>query len=544
MKKRLLLLALVVLSSLLMGCIPPAPKATRTPRASATPSTAPSPTATQPPVTSSAGFAFGVEYMLPGGLAATYSQLGAKWARSGTTKQFSWGTIEPKAPASDGQHKYDWADADRIVAEWQKAGFQIQVYTNANNTWASSTKLHHIPDPQYLDDFEEFVFQMVERYDGDGDRDMPGLKSPILHYTVVEEWTGYFEGTAEDYLKILAATHRAIKRANSEALVGLVDFFLVDVFDGSPSPEEIERRAAKDHFLRHPMSEVRELLRHPDLFDIVEIHALGDYTELYPTAEWLRAEMRKNGYDKPIWIGDSLAISSLIMAKGPRGLLPGAKDEDFYTIAPIRPQDALRTIGWLEAFKDAKSPQHDAALRWWRAFHAREVVKKVAVAIHAGYAGMNFAWLIESPLMQLPRVTGSWGYQGLVDATFNFVTQTWKVAAPYPVFYTYQLAIAKLDGYSSVERLDLGKDIYAYRFMVRGKPVYVLWREPGRLYFPDEQEPAPVQVKLPFDAASALVTHILTETGQSAPRTETVAAESGQIALSLGSEPVFVEAGQ
>ena len=152
MKKRLLLLALVVLSSLLMGCIPPAPKATRTPRPSATPKAAPSPTPTQPPVTPSAGFAFGVEYMLPGGLAATYSQLGAKWARSGTTKQFSWGVIEPKAPAADGQHKYDWAEADRIVAEWQKAGFHIQVYTNANNTWASSTKLHHIPNPEFMDD--------------------------------------------------------------------------------------------------------------------------------------------------------------------------------------------------------------------------------------------------------------------------------------------------------------------------------------------------------------------------------------------------------
>ncbi|MFH1086397.1 MAG: hypothetical protein V1772_11640, partial [Chloroflexota bacterium] len=343
---------------------------------------------------------------------------------------------------------------------------------------------------------------------------------------------------------ILAAAHRAIKRANPEALVGLVDFFLVDVFDGSPSPEEIERRAAKDHILRHPMSEVRELLRHPDLFDIVEIHALGDYTELYPTAEWLRAEMRKNGYDKPIWIGDSLAISSLVMVKGPLGLLPSAKDEDFYTLAPIRPQDALRTLGWLEAIKDAKSPQHDAALRWWRAFHARETVKKTVVAIHAGYAGMNLAWLVESALTQMPRVTGSWGYQGLVDATYNFFTQTWTVAAPYPVFYAYQLAISKLDGYSSVERLNLGEGIYAYRFVVQGKPVYVLWREAGRLYFPDEQEPPPVQIKLPFDASRALLTHSVTEIGRTEPRTETVAAEGGHITLSLGSEPVFVDVGQ
>ncbi len=529
--------ALVALSLLLIGCVPPAPRATRTPHATV----APSPTATQPPGAPTIGFAFGVEYMLPGGLAAVYSQLGARWARSNTSKQFSWGTIEPKPPAADGQHTYDWAEADKIIAEWQSAGFRIQAYTNANNAWASSTRLHHIPDPKYMDDYEEFVFNLVERYDGDGDRDMPGLKAPVLHYTVVEEWTGYFEGTAEDYLRILAAAHRAIKRANPQALVGLVDFFLIDVFDGNPSSAEVERRAAKDHPLRHPMSEVRELLRHPDLFDIVEIHALGDYTELYPTMAWLRAEMRKNGYNKPVWIGDALPVSSLLMPITPRGLLPGAADSDYQTVAPIRPQDAVRTIGWLEAVGNAKSPQGEVAERWWRAVQARELVKKIGVAIHAGYAGMNLAWLVESPLTRTPRITGSWGFQGMADAEYNLLKQTWSVNSLQPAFYAYQLAIRKLDGYTAVERLQMDEGIYAYRFTVRGKPVYVLWREPGRLHFPDEAEPTPASVNLPVEFAQALVTHTITRLGRTEADAEAMAAQGGVLTLSLGSAPVFVE---
>lgn len=533
------ILALAALSLLLIGCVPPAPRATQTPRATATAPTV-APSATPTPI--APAFAFGVEYMLPGRLAAVYSELGAKWVRSDTGRQFSWGTIEPKAPTADGKHTYQWADTDKVVAEWQNAGFRIQAYTNANNAWASSTRLHHVPNPEYMDDYEEFMFNLVERYDGDGDRDMPGLKSPILHYTVVEEWTGYFEGTVDDYLRILTAAHRAIKRANPQAMVGLVDFFLIDVFDGNPSPEEVERRAAKDHPLRHPMSEVRELLRHPDLFDIVEIHALGDYTELYATAQWLRAEMRKNGYDKPIWIGDALPVSSLLIPRGPRALLPGATDADYETARPIRPQDAIRTVGWLEAITNPKSPQHDVAQRWWRAVQAREVVKKVVVAIHAGYAGMNLAWLVESPLTQTPRITGSWGYQGMVDAAFNFVKQVWETRSPYPAFYTYQLTIRKLDGYTAVERMDLGDDVYAYRFVVDGAPVYVLWREPGRLYFPDEAEPEPAPVSMPFDAPQARVTHVITEIGQTEPQTETIPAQGGVLTLTLGATPVFVEA--
>lgn len=536
--RNLSMVALVALSLLLLGCVPPAPKAAPTPSVFPTPTRASSSTAS---TVISPAFAFGVEYMLPGGLAATYAQLGARWVRSNTSKQFSWGTIEPKPPAADGQPSYDWSGADHIIAEWQNAGFQIQVYTNANNAWASSTRLHHVPGPEYMDDYEQFVFNLVERYDGDGDRDMPGLKTPILHYTVVEEWTGYFEGTVDDYLRILAAAHHAIKRANPSALVGLVDFFLIDVFDGNPSPEEIERRAAKDHPLRRPMSEVHELLRHPDLFDIVEIHALGDYTELYPTAEWLRAEMRKNGYDKPIWIGDALPMSSLLMPANPRGLLPGATDADYSTVSPIRPQDAVRAIGWLEAVANAKSPQHDAAVRWWRAAQARELVKKIVVAIHAGYAGMNLAWLTESPLVQTPRITGSWGFQGMVDAEFNFFTQTWAVRSLQPAFYAYELAIHKLDGCSAVERLGMGEGVYAYRFTVRDRPVYVLWREPGRLYFPDEAEPSPVTVSLPVEFARARIAHVPTNSSQTEPATEDVPAQEGVLTLSVGCVPVFVE---
>lgn len=109
------------------------------------------------------------------------------------------------------------------------------------------------------------------------------------------------------------------------------------------------------------------------------------------------------------------------------------------------------------------------------------------------------------------------------------------------MFYAYQLAIRKLEGYTAVERLEIGESVYAYRFTVQGKPVYVLWREPGRLYFPDEAEPAPVTVRLPVESPQALVTYAITELGQTEPATEAVAAQGGAVSLSLGSVPVFVE---
>lgn len=485
-------------------------------------------------------FGFGVEYM-EASLAEAYAPLGARWVRS-TTGHFSWGEVETQPPTENGQHRYQWQHADRLVTEWQAAGFDIQVYTNANSQWASSQPKHHFPDAQYLDDWEEYVYQLVERYDGDGDRDMPGLKRPILDYTIVEEWTSYFPGTVEEYLELLRRAYPAIKRANPSARARLVDLMMFDVFEGNPSLDEVARRLPRDHPLRHPMWEVQEMLRHPDLFDIVEIHSLGDYSELYATAAWLRAEMEKNGYQKPLWIGDALAVSSLIYPVSPTAILPSARDKDFGTSVCIDPDDALRVVHWLDAVREAKANQHEVALRWWRALQARELVKKTVVAIDAGFSGINHAWLIDDiPVLQQPRVTGSWGFQAFADAEYQLTAGHWRIKALRPVYHTYHLLIDKIGNCTEVTRLELGPQVYAYRFTVQERSVYVLWYEPGQIYFPDEKAPDPVEVQLPLSAEKAAITHIVTEIGVAEPQIEEVTAKEGTLALQVGIAPVFVE---
>jgi len=59
---------------------------------------------------------------------------------------------------------------------------------------------------------------MVERYDGDGVEDMPGLKYPVLYYEVLNEPIQHNpEEEVEKYVYILKKSYEAIKEANSSA---------------------------------------------------------------------------------------------------------------------------------------------------------------------------------------------------------------------------------------------------------------------------------------------------------------------------------------
>jgi hypothetical protein len=475
--------------------------------------------------------------MLPG-LAAIYGQTGVCSTRpAGET--FGWGAIEPNAPSAPGQHDYQWSKVDRHIVEYQADGFdQIQIYTTAWNAWASSKPKDYFPDTQFLGDYEDYIFNLVERYDGDGDRDAPDLKYPVLDYVIEREWTEFFPGTTDEYLQLLTIAHRAVKRANPQARVWLVPLMMIDVFDNNPGAEEIAKRAKINRPLRHPIAETQKLLTRPDLFDVVEIHSLGDYTELDATAAWLRAEMKKNGYEKPIFIGDGLGISLFVWPISPRALTANATDTDFLTFAPIRPNDALRAVKLLEAMKDANAPEHDAATQWFRAEHAKALVKKLVTAINAGYTGMN-AWAIADMVaLQQPRVSGSGFFMGMMEAQPGL--GTWTPGMPRPAYYALKQTVEKLKGYSSVERLNVGQGMYTYRFTVRGRLVIVTWNEPGRIYFPGETEPT-MRASLPINAARATVTHTITAIGASTPRVETVNAVGGTLTLMLDSAPVFVE---
>lgn len=82
--------------------------------------------------------------------------------------------------------------------------------------------------PCSMDDYIEFLKKFVERYDGDGVDDMPGLKYPIKYWEIMNEPSmrgldvtqlKFFYGSPQDYLEILKSSYAAIKESDPEAKV-------------------------------------------------------------------------------------------------------------------------------------------------------------------------------------------------------------------------------------------------------------------------------------------------------------------------------------
>ncbi len=498
-------------------------------------------------------FAFGVEYMVPG-LGAAFAKTGAQWAKAAPAG-FDWGSVEPKPPVG-GQHTYDWSWPDGLIGEYQRAGFRhFHIYTQVRNRWAGTQPTFGnaslAPKPEHLAGYAEYLRAMVERYDGDGQDDMPGLLYPIRYWEIEAEWGTFWPGTAEEYLELLRLAHRTVKQADPKAQVILQGFLLMGVFDGDPSPGQIEAMLndpVRGKKLRQGLEDIRKLLAHPELFDVVEFHSLGDWTEIIGTARFLRAEMQRLGYQKPIWAGDvNLNLNPMIWWNRP-----------FYPYVAAQKADILK---WIAAMKNARDPLHAQASRWFRTEQASFTAKKIVCAVGEGLAGINMGNLEDWSVFSLvPSIMGTSGFCGLIDVqglgpTTKQPHHAWAprlAGQPRPAMDTMTLLIEKLSPFSGASRLQLGPGVYAYRCHTPLRPghepasVVVAWYDDGKGQLPGDAEPT-VQVRLPTPAASARLCALVRAPGQPPSAPEPIAIEKGQttnqgqITLRLTETPVLVE---
>ncbi len=452
-----------------------------------------------------ARFAIGVEYMVPG-FAEVYAKTGVRWAKP-MGMGFSWGDIEPEPPVA-GKHKYRWTDTDRLILEYQRAGFRhFHIYVKSMNRWASSKPLKPIgggsslPKPEYMEDYKAYLRALVQRYDTNHPDHAPGLLYPIEYWEIEAEWgTGFWQGSLAEYLQLLRIAYPTVKQANPRAKVILIGFFLAGLFEGHPDPKEIpatlaamppQRRRTTERYL----AEMRQLLAHPELFDVVEFHSLSDWSEISGMARFLRQTMQQYGYEKPIWVGDVNYTASPMMFWG----------------APVPPyteaqKSAIQTT--LTALAQSRHPKHAEAIAWLRAEQAKGLVKKVVLAMAEGLAGINIGNMKDEGLFGIvPTITGTAAFQGLVESTGIPA----KPAAPRPAYRALCLVVQKLGDFSDVKPLDLGRGVYAYKFIVRDRPVYVLWYDDGRRYLPGDPEPS-TTVRLPLRRGQYLLTETPTRT--------------------------------
>jgi len=468
---------------------------------------------------------FGLGYVAlnPPGIAKCYSVTGIRWIKLPDVR---WQYVEPIKPAKifgKKRHFYNWKLLDKVVKEYQRYGFNLQLILRAKCGWASQTikdKRIEIgsagitttfPKKEHIQDYSDFVQAVVERYDGDGKSDMPGLRYPILYYEIESEaqHEAAWQGTAQEYIELLRIANKAAKQANYDAKIILSGFDFGDVFDDIPNEATMQKRFKKTRsYGRRDLDFIVTTLKAKEHYDIIGIHYNRDYKGIFKQIEYI-----KRFSDRPIWADDATS-SPFLLAQGG------------YYFNPLYPQHKAKKL-----FKRVSDGDPEAA-RWFRREQAKLTTKKFVAGSGEGLKkimmGLTAIW---KATPGLGGFHGNFFLTNMVDDDMN----------PLPVFRTLELLVEKLDGYTSVIRVDKGdNNIYLYKFIVNSNPVYVLWYDDNKNQLPGDPE-ATKKVDLWAVTGPVKATHIITDLNIAEPFTELKQVKAGILSIVATETPVILE---
>jgi hypothetical protein len=212
---------------------------------------------------------------------------------------FIWGQVEVQPGA------YDWEQPDRLVAGAQEQRLAILATVWPFAQW--DQEACHADQPRAEGTFPElgdllyspcdpaayaaWLTALVERYDGDGVGDMPGLAYPIRHWEISNEpemqgsQLTFFQEGPEAYLEILWLSYETMKAADRNAVVFTAG-------QAGMRPQSV--------------TYWRPILEGADgLFDLGNVHSIGS-SDVFFAPEY-RVWLDELGYaDKSYWITEAL----------------------------------------------------------------------------------------------------------------------------------------------------------------------------------------------------------------------------------------------
>jgi hypothetical protein len=256
-----------------------------------------------------------------------------------------------------------------------------------------------------------------------------GIASTIWGRAVYKEW--YCEGKSEVKPELIAQAVEYAKKFERYHVDEATTNENWIAFRENCSNHNVENPGEQEWALKE-MFKIEPNLGGPS-FDYMDYHFYDPWDTQEEVINWIKAEMQKNGYQKPIVMTEGGIIRMLPCADG-------ANSEE--------PQCPVCSVSnFVPNSADAKES-------------AQNAVKLNVIALANGVK--IFLWLPFS------YKEGQYGCE---------LRAFMKGNEKLPLFKSYQTMTSKLNGFTSIQRLPLGE--YAYKFTVNGKPVYVLWRNAG-----------------------------------------------------------------
>lgn len=368
-------------------------------------------------------------------------------------------------------------DADFQVQTTQSQGLDL-VFT-VHTAVSASVKSAYPADTLT---WKSRVQSVVERYDGDGYQDMPGLTRPVKYWHVEQEMS-FWLSTWPQYVTYLGATRRAILAADPTAHVVSIGLDSAQLWGEAHNAGYVsEAPSANQTFtqsqLDNNQTAVTTILQGGG-YDILDVHSYEEANIVKGKMDFVRSLMPNPA--TPIWC---------IESGGPY---------------------LRRDQGYSDTL------------------NAQMVVRLFTEAFACGVERYNiYLYQFGSGAF----ATEPWNNMPLTNGGT-------AVTSLKPSYYAYQQMTRKLSGFTSVQDLTSraapieDDNVFHIRFTTNGKPVDVYWSGIDST------------VSAPVNAATALITHIPTKAGDTSTNTrvDTVLVTNGAIALRVTSDPVYVEEG-
>lgn len=385
----------------------------------------------------------------------------------------TWQTIEPNPPIN-GIHNYNWDNEDIKFNLGKKYGLKIQATLNTRSDWATIYPNDYADEPccdmfplrvGYENDWRAFVRAYIERYYDYGLREIT-LGNEINAPSHFIE----YGGTPENYEVILSNAYQEAKEENSDIIVSIGFASTGSFFDDNPSESEIKQRRNKSPDIDKSISFLEDSIKiNKNSFDVYPTQCNDHYTGIIFFHNWVKKEMQKNGYEKPISCEHTM--STQFIRKG------GIFSSNFPPYYPDKNNNNVEDI--IEILTDSKHPDFQENRKTYFADQAKQTVKKLTVALSKGRERAFIAMSVDPYNCQVGRYSWEpkWCLTGLID-TREYCNSGNILKAKKPAYYSYKLFINRVLGSEKeIEALDLGDNVYAYKFIKNSKPFFIIWHE-------------------------------------------------------------------
>ena len=219
---------------------------------------------------------------------------------------FIWNHIEKE------KGNFTWDEADKHVLYSQEHNQTIlaTIWPHANWEQKSCKRkkarspfgkkfTKYLSKPCSMDDYKTFLLKLVDRYDGDGNNDMPGLTKPIKYWDVMNEpeFKMFFKGSKEDFIEIFNFSSKVIKDKQPDSVI---------VMAGAAGMFPENKKYWKS-----------VLPKIKDNFDIANIHHISGPDGKCDKELWVdefATLLKSLDINKPIWLTEAMTCGPPIKA--------------------------------------------------------------------------------------------------------------------------------------------------------------------------------------------------------------------------------------